>query len=252
MLGVNFDIPTLAVRGREVKFSPPDLENLAAWYDPSDLSTLFQDAAGTIAASSDGDPVRLMLDKSGNNHTATHTATNAPVLRISGTKFWLEFNNSAGFILPANTFGTLAYSIFMGFGKTVNVTDQAYAFPHLWKVATDAQSFFMRASNGKLELKSLRDGGTDVRPYVAGFDALHSIGDKTVIGFEVSTDSGVIFLDGTVMNTKANSGSAITNLSGTSELMSNIQGQFFGSVMLGALSGPDDRFKINTYLADRF
>ncbi len=34
-----------------------------AWYDPSDLTTLFQDAAGTVPVTADGDPVGLMLDK---------------------------------------------------------------------------------------------------------------------------------------------------------------------------------------------
>jgi hypothetical protein len=34
-----------------------------AWYDPSDLSTLFQDAAGTIPVTASGQPVGLMLDK---------------------------------------------------------------------------------------------------------------------------------------------------------------------------------------------
>ncbi|WP_420229036.1 hypothetical protein ACOBWA_08420 [Psychrobacter sp. ER1] len=34
------------------------------WYDPSDLTTLFQDAAGTTPVTKDGDPVGLMLDKS--------------------------------------------------------------------------------------------------------------------------------------------------------------------------------------------
>jgi hypothetical protein len=35
-----------------------------AWYDPSDLSTLFQDAAGTTPVTAAGQAVRLMLDKS--------------------------------------------------------------------------------------------------------------------------------------------------------------------------------------------
>lgn len=34
-----------------------------AWYDPSDLSTLFQDAIGTVPVTADGQPVGLMLDK---------------------------------------------------------------------------------------------------------------------------------------------------------------------------------------------
>lgn len=33
------------------------------WYDPSDVSALFQDADGTIPVTADGDPVGLMLDR---------------------------------------------------------------------------------------------------------------------------------------------------------------------------------------------
>jgi len=35
-----------------------------AWYDPSDLSTMFQDSAGTTPVTADGQPVGLILDKS--------------------------------------------------------------------------------------------------------------------------------------------------------------------------------------------
>jgi hypothetical protein len=48
-------------------FTPLDLfqsGEQGAWYDPSDLTTLFQDAAGTTPVVSDGDPVGLILDKS--------------------------------------------------------------------------------------------------------------------------------------------------------------------------------------------
>ena len=38
--------------------------NQGVWYDPSDKSTLFQDAAGTVPVTKDGDPVGLILDKS--------------------------------------------------------------------------------------------------------------------------------------------------------------------------------------------
>ena len=34
------------------------------WYDPSDKSTMFQDVAGTVPVTKDGDPVGLRLDKS--------------------------------------------------------------------------------------------------------------------------------------------------------------------------------------------
>ena len=52
------------------------------WYDPSDLSTLFQDAAGTIPVTGVEQPVGLMLDKSGRgNHASQATTTARPILR---------------------------------------------------------------------------------------------------------------------------------------------------------------------------
>lgn len=50
-------------------------ENNGALFDPSDLSTLFQDAAGTIPVTAIGQIVALMLDKSGNGYHATQSIT---------------------------------------------------------------------------------------------------------------------------------------------------------------------------------
>src|SRR5690554_1480219 len=64
-----------------------------AWYDPSDLTTLYQDAAGTTPVTADGDPVGLMLDKSRNgNHASQSVAASRPVYRTDGTLHWLEFD----------------------------------------------------------------------------------------------------------------------------------------------------------------
>lgn len=66
-----------------------------AWYDPSDLSTLFQDAAGTTPVTADGDPVGLMLDKSGNgNHATQPVSADRPIYRTDGMLHWLEFNGT--------------------------------------------------------------------------------------------------------------------------------------------------------------
>jgi hypothetical protein len=62
------------------------------WYDPSDLSTLFSDSAGTTPAVVDG-PVGKMLDKSGRGNHATQATTAAkPYLRSSGGLYWLEYD----------------------------------------------------------------------------------------------------------------------------------------------------------------
>ena len=52
-----------------------------AWYDPSDLSTMFQDSAGTTPVTADGQPVGLIRDKSGNNNQIIKTLSN--MLRLS-------------------------------------------------------------------------------------------------------------------------------------------------------------------------
>ena len=51
-----------------------------AWYDPSDLSTLFQDSAGTTPVTAVEQPVGRILDKSGRgNHATQATTTKRPV-----------------------------------------------------------------------------------------------------------------------------------------------------------------------------
>lgn len=63
------------------------------WYDPSDLSTLYQDVAGTVPVTKDGDPVALMKDKSGNGNHATQTvSTSRPVYKTDGVLHWLAFD----------------------------------------------------------------------------------------------------------------------------------------------------------------
>ena len=58
--------------------------NLKLWLDASDASTLFQDAAGTTPATN-GDPVGLWKDKSGNSKDVTQaTAGSRPTYATSG------------------------------------------------------------------------------------------------------------------------------------------------------------------------
>ena len=57
-----------------------------AWYDPSDFSTMFQDAAGTVPVTAVGQPVGLILDKSGRGNHAYNPSGNSanfPVLSAS-------------------------------------------------------------------------------------------------------------------------------------------------------------------------
>ena len=67
-------------------WSPADLVSLGAWYDPSDLTTMFQDAAGTTPVTAAGQPVGLILDKSGNGyHASQSTSTARPLFQVDGS-----------------------------------------------------------------------------------------------------------------------------------------------------------------------
>lgn len=78
---------------RNGAFTPAALPGLSAWYDPSDLSTLFQDVAMTIPVTSDGQPVAAMKDKSGNGrHAVQATASARPLYRNASGVKWLEFD----------------------------------------------------------------------------------------------------------------------------------------------------------------
>lgn len=62
--------------GRSVRGTMADLWAFAddgVWYDPSDLSTLWQDDAKIVPVTSSGDVVAVMEDKSGNGHDAVQT-----------------------------------------------------------------------------------------------------------------------------------------------------------------------------------
>lgn len=122
MIGLGLSITQLAVRqlGEQIpQFSPADLfqsgEN-GAWYDPSDLSTLYQDAAGTIPVTATGQPVGLVLDKSGRNtHAMQTTSTARPTYQTDGTLHWLNFDGVDDFLVTlANTPGSNVAQIISG------------------------------------------------------------------------------------------------------------------------------------------
>lgn len=74
-----------------------------AWYDPSDLTSLFQDSAGTTPVTAAGQPVGLMRDKSGlNNHARQATAGSRPILRNTGALWYLQFDGIDDFMLTTS------------------------------------------------------------------------------------------------------------------------------------------------------
>lgn len=95
-LGINLT-NNMSLTGNRA-FTPASLFSGGAtgvWYDPSDLSTMHQTGtrAAPGAAVAVGDPVGLILDKSGNEIDAVQATSAArPILRQSGSLYYLEFD----------------------------------------------------------------------------------------------------------------------------------------------------------------
>lgn len=91
-----------------------------AWFDPSDIATLFQDDAGTIPVTAADQPVGLMLDKSGNGNNATQVSPALrPFLRFVGGLLYLEFNGVDSFMVTSviDLSATNQLTVFAGVSK---------------------------------------------------------------------------------------------------------------------------------------
>lgn len=108
-------------------FSPASLfssSEKGAWYDPSDLSTMFQDSAGVTPVTAANQQVGLIRDKSGNNnHASQSTAGSRPTLRQFGSLWYLEFDGVNDFLVTgAIDFTSQSeMSIFAGVNKASDV-----------------------------------------------------------------------------------------------------------------------------------
>lgn len=122
-------------------------ENNGALFDPSDLSTLYQDAAGTTPVTAVEQPVGKMLDKSGNGYHATQSITaSRPVL--SARKNILLATET----LATQSVTTLAATYTLSFTGTGSVTLSGTATGTLTGTGADRVSLTFTPTAGTLTL----------------------------------------------------------------------------------------------------
>ena len=105
-------------------FNPRELFSASEqgiWLDPSDFSTMFQDAAGTTPVTALGQPVGKILDKSGRgNHASQTTSASRPTLQQdSNGLYYLSFDGTDdGMATPSIDFtGTDKMTVWVGVRK---------------------------------------------------------------------------------------------------------------------------------------
>lgn len=83
-----------------------DLGAFGGWYDPSDLSTMWEDLDGNVPASV-GSAIARLDDKSGNGlHLTQSVSASRPILKESSGVFYLDFDGIDDFMtrsIPART-----------------------------------------------------------------------------------------------------------------------------------------------------
>ena len=90
-----------------------------AMYDPPDLSTLFQDSAGTTPVTADSQPVGRMLDVSGNgNHATQADAARRPLYRDIDSLPRVRFDGLDDSLTVPNAINNTDKSFFFGVGHT--------------------------------------------------------------------------------------------------------------------------------------
>lgn len=130
------------------------------WYDPSDITTLFQDSAGTTPVTAVGQPVGRILDKSGRGNHATQSVLNSrPTYQIdsSGRPFLLFDGTDDNMVTPTVTPGIDKVQVFAGLRKLSDATI-GVVIEH---------SVSTTASNGSFVLHSSFNGGAASKEWLA-------------------------------------------------------------------------------------
>jgi hypothetical protein len=194
----------------EAGFSPSSLFSSSqpgVWFDPSDLTTLFQDSAGTTPVTEAGQPVGRVLDKSGRgNHATQSTSASRPTYLIDGTgRPYLSFDGvDDGMVTSTITPETDKVQVFAGVRK---LSDAALGIFCEFSATTTTNDGAFRMSyppnNGQAGYGFLSRGTTSsIANVTSGFAApitnvVTGIGDisgdvvtQRINGTQVATSSG--------------------------------------------------------------
>lgn len=164
-----------------------------AWYDPSDLTTLFQDSAGTVPVTADGDPVGRMLDKSGNgNHATQAVDASRPTYRTDGALHWLELDGSKGLaVVSPIAWGTDESTAVVGCSREISAGDRVILeFPLPSTGVTNAFTMFSNPTTARYQG---RGDGTNAVATVAIAEPWTAV--ITGLG-KISTDTQICHVNG--------------------------------------------------------
>lgn len=195
---MNLAFRTALLSGTRITaFSPLSLfasGEQGAWYDPSDMSTMFQDASGATAVTAVEQPVSLLLDKSKSLALGSELVTNGTFdTNITG---WTSTVTSLGVfssswssgaaLLTRGSQGTGQFSqgISVTSGKTYKITANV--------------TYVSGTVNANISVRSNNDAATSSG---LAFQTLNTAANTTVSFYFVATSTTTVFLSAYVYST---------------------------------------------------
>ena len=166
-----------------VTFLPSDLfaaSEKGVWYDPGDITTLFQDVAGTIPVTASGQTVALMKDKSGNGADATQSdATKRPTFQVyAGTDYgYLNFDGTNDFMVTSaiNFTGTAVMTATAGIQVDTGATGSRIVFELGTDTSANNGAFYITAPSTAGDHSFGLRGTTFIAAVVANVDPTDDI-----------------------------------------------------------------------------
>ena len=163
--------------------------NATLTLDPSDLTTIYTDVAGTTNVTADGDPVGMWKDKNGNgfNLTAAADDTTRPTYHTSAGLHWVTFDGTNDILWRAADLG-------IGTGAMTI----AVAVRH--DAAAQGSIVAAAKSGDTSEYLPLRNHGTDfndIQAWERATTGIYSLNNVQIAdeGFPTTTDVAVVVTD---------------------------------------------------------
>ena len=208
--------------------------------------SLFQDSAGTVPVTADGDPVGRMLDQSGNGYHAIQTVSGQRVVyRTDGTLHWLEGDGVDDFLRNTAVNFVMETSSTLVAGRQ-NVTEVQGIFKAGSADLGSAQEYLLIRPSSTSDANT----STAASPYSFGVNA------NTDFLTEIHHNATKLdyVLDGSIVNSVSGSfGSiAVTN---DIILLSSLQsvqywnGRFYGAIMRTPEMNAENKTSSRQYLA---
>ena len=223
------------------------------WYDPSDKSTLFQDVAGAIPVTQDGQKVALMLDKSGKgNNMVQSEIGRMPIYRSCGGLCWLEFDGINDYLhLPLVRFSTPAIistsfillSFTDGFAaiKGAGVLSDSFGLGYFVGSSPVLAYSQLRAASEISQLEAPRSNLAHVATVEAQLSAHNIYMNQNNVATAAHT------LGAITLNRDLTIGARIS--ANNTKHYSNMK--YYGSALVEGVLSEENRFKLLDYLAIR-